>query len=284
METQDWIMTDNQQYALREHQQDADAWLRRMFYYMGIEQGIYSAQNFGSGGSVFLNGWDDSMKGGTALWASHYGVTRFVLSPPHGHPLQRARDSMPGLDFTRLVVWGQNERGYDDGRFVALVAEMIERKARSVFRKIEQENYLRLCSVNNCVSHVWKPRASECIKIGDRFVCQRCSDMFSLAPPAPTVRPRKDQSEREKMSVSLRFDILARDGFRCAACGQRPTRENGVELDVRSLHIDHITPIARDGKTERGNLVTLCKDCNLGKSDKELSDELRAYFEAMTTG
>ena len=67
--------------------------------------------------------------------------------------------------------------------------------------------------------------------------------------------------ERAKMSDSLRYDILRRDGFKCQICGR--TQADGVKL-----HVDHIVPIARGGKTEESNLRTLCDQCNLGKRDK----------------
>lgn len=34
------------------------------------------------------------------------------------------------------------------------------------------------------------------------------------------------------------------------------------------LHVDHIMPISKGGKTEPSNLRTLCIDCNLGKGAK----------------
>ena len=34
------------------------------------------------------------------------------------------------------------------------------------------------------------------------------------------------------------------------------------------LHVDHIKPVSKGGKTELSNLRTLCERCNLGKSDK----------------
>lgn len=67
--------------------------------------------------------------------------------------------------------------------------------------------------------------------------------------------------ERSKMSDSLRYDILRRDGFRCQLCGR--TQKDGVKL-----HVDHIVPIAKGGKTVKSNLRTLCDRCNLGKRDK----------------
>lgn len=67
--------------------------------------------------------------------------------------------------------------------------------------------------------------------------------------------------ERAKMTDSLRYDILKRDNFRCQLCGS--TAQDGVKL-----HVDHIHPIAKGGKTTPANLRTLCDRCNMGKSDK----------------
>ena len=69
------------------------------------------------------------------------------------------------------------------------------------------------------------------------------------------------QLERSKMSDSLRYDILKRDGFKCQICGVSAK-------DGAKLHIDHILPVSKGGKTESQNLRTLCERCNIGKSDK----------------
>lgn len=71
----------------------------------------------------------------------------------------------------------------------------------------------------------------------------------------------KRKRERSLMTPSLRYDIMRRDGFKCVLCGR--TADDGVKL-----HIDHIIPVSKGGKTVRENLRTLCEDCNLGKSDK----------------
>lgn len=69
------------------------------------------------------------------------------------------------------------------------------------------------------------------------------------------------KKERMKMTDSLRYDILKRDHYRCQICGV--TAKEGAKL-----HVDHIKPIAKGGKTVPENLQTLCDRCNLGKSDK----------------
>jgi len=67
--------------------------------------------------------------------------------------------------------------------------------------------------------------------------------------------------ERRAMTNELRYQILQRDGFRCQVCGR-------TQADGTVLHIDHIMPVSKGGKTEPSNLRVLCAECNLGKGSK----------------
>ena len=80
--------------------------------------------------------------------------------------------------------------------------------------------------------------------------------------------------ERRKMKDTLRYDVMMRDGFRCVLCGA--TQADGVKL-----HVDHIVPLAKGGKTEMSNLRTLCERCNMGKRDKieVLPSEIADYAD-----
>lgn len=63
-------------------------------------------------------------------------------------------------------------------------------------------------------------------------------------------------------SLRLRFKVLRRDNFTCRHCGASPAKTVCVEL-----HVDHIVPWSKGGETLLENLQTLCKECNLGKSN-----------------
>ncbi len=72
----------------------------------------------------------------------------------------------------------------------------------------------------------------------------------------------KAQVEREReIGSQLRYAVLKRDGFRCTICG-------ATQADGAKLHVDHIKPVSKGGKSEMSNLRTLCELCNLGKSDR----------------
>ncbi len=66
--------------------------------------------------------------------------------------------------------------------------------------------------------------------------------------------------------AGLWWDVLARDNWRCCKCG-RSAKEDGV-----ILHVDHIKPRSKGGTDDMDNLQTLCRKCNLGKSDKYPGD------------
>ena len=65
--------------------------------------------------------------------------------------------------------------------------------------------------------------------------------------------------EKRHTGLSLRHKVLARDGFKCKSCG--------ATAEDSKLEIDHIIPYVEGGKTEEGNLQTLCFECNRGKRD-----------------
>lgn len=68
------------------------------------------------------------------------------------------------------------------------------------------------------------------------------------------------RQERQRVTASVRYGVLARDGHRCRVCGNT--------AEVEPLHVDHVVPISRGGRSDMDNLQTLCQTCNLGKSDR----------------
>ena len=71
-------------------------------------------------------------------------------------------------------------------------------------------------------------------------------------------------AERKSISKKTRFEVFKRDSFTCQYCGRKSP-------DVL-LVIDHIEPVSKGGTNDILNLITSCRDCNAGKSDRQLSD------------
>ena len=70
--------------------------------------------------------------------------------------------------------------------------------------------------------------------------------------------------QRKTISQKTRFEVFKRDGFRCQYCGR-------TAPDI-ILQVDHIVPVAEGGGNDMLNLITSCRDCNLGKGKTQLSD------------
>lgn len=66
------------------------------------------------------------------------------------------------------------------------------------------------------------------------------------------------EAERAKVTQQLRYQVIKRDGYRCRCCGY------SVSEGAR-LHVDHIHPVSKGGRTVEKNLQTLCWGCNMGK-------------------
>ena len=67
--------------------------------------------------------------------------------------------------------------------------------------------------------------------------------------------------QRKSLTKEMREFVKQRDNYTCQICGKYMPDEVG-------LHIDHIIPIAKGGKSVPSNLRVLCSKCNGRKSDK----------------
>lgn len=72
-------------------------------------------------------------------------------------------------------------------------------------------------------------------------------------------------SKRKQISKSTRFEVFKRDKFTCQYCG--------ASAPEVILEVDHIKPVSKGGTDDLMNLVTACRNCNRGKTNRELSDD-----------
>ena len=73
------------------------------------------------------------------------------------------------------------------------------------------------------------------------------------------------KTKRKGLSQTIRFEVFKRDAFKCQYCG-KPAPEV-------TLEVDHIIPVSKGGNNDLINLITSCRDCNAGKSNRELDDQ-----------
>jgi len=69
--------------------------------------------------------------------------------------------------------------------------------------------------------------------------------------------PSAHKPKKKPIPNSLRKQVFERDAYRCVKCG-----------DHHDLEADHIHPESLGGKAEIENLQTLCKPCNMKKSNR----------------
>jgi len=77
----------------------------------------------------------------------------------------------------------------------------------------------------------------------------------------PELKLRKS---RKTLNNNIRYDFMKRDSFKCHYCGKSPANDSDVELQI-----DHIIAVTKGGDNDISNLITSCKDCNIGKYNKQ---------------
>ena len=137
---------------------------------------------------------------------------------------------------------------------------------KRVERKLS-ENELKNAVVSPnflCIACYTSPQGRNAYQKESRYTYKQFFDLYNATRQEMMWRQTRQgnaEYERSKMNSSIRYDILKRDHFRCVICGR--SAEDGVKL-----HVDHIIPVSKGGKTEYSNLRTLCDTCNFGKRDK----------------
>lgn len=72
-----------------------------------------------------------------------------------------------------------------------------------------------------------------------------------------------NQLAKREIPLKTWKKVMIRDNFCCTSCGKSPVTHDGTKL-----HIDHIHPYSKGGKTEINNLQVLCAECNWKKGNK----------------
>lgn len=82
-------------------------------------------------------------------------------------------------------------------------------------------------------------------------------------PIKKTINEKRKPNENRNISLGLRYKVLSAAKFKCSRCGNSPA----IDPKCR-LHVDHILPFSKGGKTTFENLQVLCEECNLGKGNR----------------
>lgn len=102
--------------------------------------------------------------------------------------------------------------------------------------------------------------ADDCLGVDWAWLCDR-NRLLAKIDYEATLKDYHAKNQRRLMTPKLRQEIKVRDDYTCQKCGKHMPDEVG-------LHIDHIVPIAKGGKTVPTNLQVLCSKCNGQKGSK----------------
>ena len=91
--------------------------------------------------------------------------------------------------------------------------------------------------------------------------CQR--PLVDVPATSAEAGPTRTPEESRNIPLGLRFRVLHRDLYKCVLCGDHPARNPECVL-----HVDHIVPWSKGGRTREDNLRTLCATCNVGRGNR----------------
>lgn len=154
-----------------------------------------------------------------------------------------------------------------------------ERKIqKSVFKRRRKKQYLECCDEKHLYVFVLYRRqtryrksnyvkTSYQVKVNDLewrvsydFVVRRYEELKKIDFEC-TLNEYHSKNQRRLMTKDLREMVARRDNYTCQICGKYMS--DGV-----GLHIDHIIPVSKGGKSVASNLQVLCSKCNGSKSNK----------------
>lgn len=94
-----------------------------------------------------------------------------------------------------------------------------------------------------------------------KYCSNECRDLFW-----------KKKGNGVKAYLKLRFDVFKRDNFKCIYCGRSPIEDGSVKLELEHIEPTNGKPTKQMWeKSREEDLATACKECNLGKSNRQLT-------------
>lgn len=118
--------------------------------------------------------------------------------------------------------------------------------------RYRQRNYVRTPYVVSVIDTMFETDESW---LAERY------EVLKMIGFETTLNDYLNKNQRKLMTQSLRKQIMERDFYTCQICGKYLPDEVG-------LHIDHIVPVSKGGKSVPSNLRVLCSKCNGSKGAK----------------
>ena len=164
------------------------------------------------------------------------------------------------LEHHRMVgAWKASQAAKAEHSFGPLV----RRRRRQLAETVDDEHEFRFVTVRDQTRYRQRnyQRTSYKVSVPDKELAvdlgwlKKRRDALAGIGFETTLRKYHAKSQRSLMTPELRRKIAERDNYTCQICGKY--MPDGV-----GLHIDHIVPVSKGGKTVPSNLQVLCSKCN----------------------
>jgi hypothetical protein len=190
--------------------------------------------------------------------------------------------------------WDKEKRKEAKERFAEKKKAFTPRSSRITICTCEQCNKLwvrkgkvvkRFCSTECGKKSRYQQRIGKpLIMVPKDYNCKNCGNLFIGTKPG-RCKPCKKKQEKEmqkpykkaynkKRSASIRTvaihniidkKVFQRDKWRCCSCGIKVQKKD--HLKDNAAEIDHIVPVSLGGPHSYSNVQTLCRRCNISKSN-----------------
>jgi len=120
----------------------------------------------------------------------------------------------------------------------------------------------------------WKNQTGDVFRDPDRAIRKLHAEGLLVKVSKGVYRYDPEVASKQKLenfTASQKQQILERDGYKCVVCGLG--RKEGLEL-----HVDHIRPMSRGGKSEIDNGQTLCSIHNFRKKNYNQTETGKKMF------
>ena len=163
----------------------------------------------------------------------------------------------------KVDIWKQKQEAYLETCFLK------KRRLRQYYEILDDDHAFRFVTVRNQTRYHQQNyvKTSYQVAVDDdgvatnwEWLVQRNKLLKEINYEA-TLNEYHCKNQRKLMNPNLRREIKERDHYTCQICGKYMPDEVG-------LHIDHIVPVSKGGKSIPSNLQVLCSKCNGKKSAK----------------
>jgi 5-methylcytosine-specific restriction endonuclease McrA len=126
-----------------------------------------------------------------------------------------------------------------------------------------------VCGVSYCSLPEWRKELRSCCSLGCKAVCDRARRSAERAK-----RKRRIRRHGVKVWRINPLRVFRRDSWTCQGCGCHTPLEMRGTMDDNAPELDHIVAVSKGGSHSEDNLQTLCRVCNIFKSDKNMDEFL----------